>query len=427
MVLLHLCAAIRDRYPHLAFHAIHVHHGLHPDADAWGSHCESAALALRIPLVIKHVNALPVAGESPEEAARNARYGAFSQHIHPGDLLLLAHHQDDQAETVLLQLLRGAGLEGISGMPSCTSYHEGFLLRPLLNVSSKQIADWASDYKIKWIDDPSNSQDRYDRNYLRHEIMPLLRRRWPATSEVISRSARHAASAAAHQKERQHNLGLLVTNPKGQLDLSACRTLSTDDRALALRSWISNQVDRMPSEKFINELWMTFGESEPDREPRLQMPDGSSLLRYRESVYRIKHLLEPKPCRWSQWPVTLQLPNNNGQFVMSGSDAPIPFPPVTLGGQLYVSYRMGGERIRLKGREGHHELKDLFQAAGIPPWIRSRMPLLYKDDLLISIGGVWTNEEATSITSLFGKLHPRWIPPEGLDPEDVIGRLWLNS
>ena len=183
----------------------------------------------------------------------------------------------------------------------------------------------------------------------------------------------------------------------------------------------------MPSEKFINELWTAFGESEPDREPRLKMPDGSSLLRYRETVYRIKHLPEPKPCRWDQCPVTLQLPDGNGQFVMSGSDAPIPYPPEILEGQLHVSYRKGGERIRLKGREGHHDLKDLFQDAGIPPWIRCRMPLLFMDDLLISIGGVWTNEEATSITSLFGKLHPRWIPPEGLDPEDVIGRLWMKS
>jgi len=181
-VLLHLAAQTQSCRMDLAIRALHIHHGLHADADAWTAHCQSNCLSLGIPLTVLRVDAGKRPGQSPEEVARHARYRAIESLIGPGDTVLLAQHRDDQAETLLLQLLRGAGLDGLAAMPVRSRLGAGHLLRPLLDCSRAQLAYYANEHGLAWVEDPSNQELIFDRNFLRREVMPLLRSRWPGLS-----------------------------------------------------------------------------------------------------------------------------------------------------------------------------------------------------------------------------------------------------
>ena len=193
--LLHAMHGLRAQQRGIILCAVHVHHGLRPEADQWAAHCMSVCAALEIPCQVLHVQARPAAGESPEDAARCARYQALRDVIGAGDCLLTAHHQDDQAETLLLQLLRGAGVAGLAGMPACAAFGTGLLARPLLSHSRAELRAYAERHGLHWVEDGSNAETGYDRNYLRHEILPRLRARWPATAAVLTRSAGHCAAA----------------------------------------------------------------------------------------------------------------------------------------------------------------------------------------------------------------------------------------
>ncbi|MGB5260270.1 MAG: tRNA lysidine(34) synthetase TilS, partial [Gammaproteobacteria bacterium] len=194
-VLLHAMATLRERFA-ITLGAVHVHHGLQADADAWANHCRRVCAGYDIPLSVLHADARPVQGESPEAAARHARYTALADWLAPDHCLLTAQHQDDQAETLLLQLLRGAGVHGLASMPVCTAFGEGTHFRPLLLLRRAALHDYALAAGLEWIEDPSNAETGIDRNFLRHAVMPLLQSRWPALSGNLSRSAAHAAEAA---------------------------------------------------------------------------------------------------------------------------------------------------------------------------------------------------------------------------------------
>lgn len=183
-VLVHALAGLRAEL-RLPVRALHVHHGLQPQADDWVVHCEAVCRQLEIPLLVEQLDLAPGAGESIEAAARAARYAAIAKHLRRDEMLLTAQHRDDQAETLLLQLLRGAGLEGLSGMPGCRAWQGGWHARPLLDVDREALAVYARDHQLQWIEDPSNLDERFDRNYLRHRVMPLLRARWPSATTTL--------------------------------------------------------------------------------------------------------------------------------------------------------------------------------------------------------------------------------------------------
>jgi tRNA(Ile)-lysidine synthase len=175
--------------------AIHVHHGLHPNADRWARHCGKLAKQLGVRLETVRVKVRPAAGDSLEAAAREARYAALAARLKPGEVLLTAHHQDDQLETVFLQLLRGAGIAGLAAMPEVAPFAQGQLIRPLLTLSRAQLEAWARDETLEWIEDDTNANERFDRNFLRRSVLPLIRSRWPGAAGAVSRTARHAADA----------------------------------------------------------------------------------------------------------------------------------------------------------------------------------------------------------------------------------------
>ncbi len=195
-VLLSLLAAIRARLEPVELHIVHVNHDLSPNAAKWAQHCAMVCQALKLPYQALNVDATPMVGESQEAAARNARYQALEQLLVAGDALCTAHHQEDQAETLLLQLMRGAGPKGLAAMPESAPLGEALLLRPLLGVSRDTLCSYAQTQGLEWIDDESNFDTRFDRNYLRREVMPRLKKRWPAAAQTVSRSAAHCAKAS---------------------------------------------------------------------------------------------------------------------------------------------------------------------------------------------------------------------------------------
>ena len=247
-VLLHLSASIDEIKSKIT--AVYVHHGLQQEADVWEKHCELVCLNLDVAYKCLKVNAQKAIGQSPEEAARDARYHVFKSLLARNDVLLLAQHREDQMETVLLQLFRGAGVQGLSGMPIATDFGPGTMCRPLLDVSKQDIENYAECNKLEWIEDPSNKSDEFDRNFLRNQILPQLKQRWPALDKTIARSARHCASNhSVTQGLAQALLIQLFDATDCTLNISQLLELDVNKQYLVLRQWFASQKLRMPSEK----------------------------------------------------------------------------------------------------------------------------------------------------------------------------------
>ncbi len=392
-VLLHLCAASPAFKGKIT--AVYVHHGLQSEAEAWGGHCRSIAKALGVRFVLLRVNALAKPGESPEEAARNARYQALQSLINQGDVLLLAQHQEDQLETVLLQLFRGSGLKGLSGMPESMAFGSGLLLRPLLDVPKQAINSYAKAHALQWVEDPSNQLSDYDRNFLRNGIVPLLRQRWPALAKTVSRSAKHCAQAQSLVSVLARDLFLTVFNEvDGTLAISQLQRLDMAEQQLVIRHWFGHWGLKMPAQAVISRLFAQVLAAREDSGPVLA-GRGYCLRRYRDKLYCLRQLeFEPEVCAVQRWP------KGQASIKVSHQQA-LSYAPSSVGilqehwekAVVEIRPRSGGEKIHLPGREGRHDLKKLFQEAGVPPWERLTIPLVYLDNKLAAVGDLWISAD----------------------------------
>ncbi len=271
-VLLHLlvraCKLPRAR---LTLRALHVDHGLQPAAADFRRFCRSTARRWRVPLKVVKVEVGLSRGDSLEQAAREARRAAFATQLAPGELLLTAQHADDQLETLLLALLRGAGPAGLAAMPAAMPFAGSQLLRPLLDVERASLAAYARAHELGWIDDPTNEQLRFDRNYLRTRALPLLRARWPALARTAGRSARHCASAI-ETLARAAARDLEVAADGVDLDITVLRRWSAARRAQVLRLWIQQAGARAPNERHLREIEAMLV-ARVDAHPQLRLPD----------------------------------------------------------------------------------------------------------------------------------------------------------
>ena len=388
-VLLHLCAAITGLRERIT--AVYVHHGLQAEAEFWARHCEKTAKSLGIDFIVLRVNAVAGQGASPEEAARNARYTALKSLIGVNDALLVAQHRDDQLETVLLQLFRGSGLRGLSAMPETMAFGRGVLLRPLLNVSKLTIDAYAQAHKLKWVDDPSNLRHDYDRNFLRNAVLPLLKQRWPSCDKTVARSARHCADAQIVISTLAEELFHQVFNVADKtLCISQLRSYEITRQQLVIREWFQALNLKMPTQAFVDRLQSEVLSAREDSDPVLS-GQGYCVRRYRDKLYCLKQVA-PEIVRASIWSV--------GQTTIRVSDLQtLSCVPASAGisskqwqnAAITIRARSGGEKIRLPGRKGHHALKKLFQEAGIPPWERETIPLVYLDDKLAAVGDLWVS------------------------------------
>ncbi|MEJ2657252.1 MAG: tRNA lysidine(34) synthetase TilS [Desulfobacterales bacterium] len=391
-VLLHVLVSLRDELPPLQ--AVHVNHGLQAQAVDWEKHCAQVCQDFDCPLDILHVDARPSDGESPEAAARGARYDALREYCRQGDQLLTAHHQDDQAETLLNQLLRGAGPAGLSAMPRIAPFSPGtWHARPLLEITRPELKAYAETAGLTWVDDPTNTDTHLARNYLRHQVMPVLTQHWPSAGATLARAARHQAEAwALLQTLGRQDIEAGQGSRPDCLSVQALRRLPTNRARNAIRVWLHDKGLPMPSEARLARILedvLTAGE---DRMPCVDWP-GAEVRRYRDDLYAFAPLPPHDPSTIYEWNPNepLELPALN--LCLTQQDLlDLGVDVTALDTPLTVRFRQGGERCRPKGRNETHELKKLLQEEGVPPWERERIPLVYAGERLITVMSFWVCE-----------------------------------
>ncbi|VAX09701.1 tRNA(Ile)-lysidine synthetase [hydrothermal vent metagenome] len=389
MALLHAMAELQAQYtPKLV--AIHVNHGLQVAADDWAKHCKTTCHDLDVALIEINLNLEINKGESIEAMARNARYQAIKEQMTAGDMLLTAHHQDDQAETLLLQLMRGSGPSGLAAMPQSTEFGPGFHGRPLLGFSRKQLQAYASAEGLVWVEDSSNQDRRFDRNFLRQEIVPLLQQRWPAMSRTISRSASHCAEAQALIDEMAGaDLDTVQSEDGTTLSVNGLIALPAPRCRAVLRAWVKMRGYKVPDAVRLEQIQTEVLAAAPDRKPVVHW-SGVEVRRYRDRLFLMTPLLSHDPSEVLAWDgqSPLLLPAGLGVLTTSLGVSGIALDQWSAG-DIEVRFRTGGERCLLIGRNHSHSLKKLLQEQGIPPWQRDRIPLIYIHGQLAAVGDLW--------------------------------------
>lgn len=384
VVLLHLFTLLRTEYP-LAFSAIHVHHGISPNADHWAHTCQQLCTELDIPLHISRISLQGRAKLGLEAAARHARYAEF-QH-QDAQYIALAHHRDDQAETFMLQLLRGAGAKGLAGMPVLRQQpdHPSYL-RPLLDSDRSAILDWAKQFELRWIEDESNQDTRYARNFLRHDILPLLNQRYPAWRATIARSAHNLAEADQLLDELAQLDAAQAIHNQG-INCHYLASLSPARARNLLRHFLATHALGMPSQIRLAEMLEQLTHADADSSITISH-DGHTLHRFQHYAYLIKQLPPPAHnCRW-HW-------QGEAQLALTELGGLLTFRQNQTKGldqsklhDINIRLRQGGETFRPDCQRPNRRLKILLQEASIPPWLRDRTPLIYSGDTLIHVPGI---------------------------------------
>jgi len=437
-----LLAALASKVPQERLRAVHVDHGLHTRSGEWAEHCRSVARDLRVPLEVIQISVPRRRGHSLEATARDLRYQALAGTLRKDEVLLTAHHADDQLETVLLQLFRGAGLAGLAAMPEwapfagagLAPFAGAGLARPLLTRTRHELQDWARERALRWVEDETNLDERFDRNYLRRQILPLIQSRWKGAATAVARSARHAAQA-------QRLLDALAradverASDGPDLSLKSLRALHPDRRRNALRFWITRSGFRAPDARRLEELAGPLIAARPDSHPRLSW--GDAVVRRHADVLSIAPAPEaargasrdqggrqlpaasrgPPPSasrdatarsvKWSwqsqpliDWPVgsmKLELrPHAHGAIDLDA-----------LPDTLVIRTRAGGERLRPRRGGARRALKSLLQEAHVPLEERARLPLLFSGKTLLAAGARWLDAsiQATSASAHRGRLQ----------------------
>lgn len=376
-VLLHALASdadVRER----GLRALHVHHGLHSDADAWVAHCESVCGALGVPLKVVRVDVQR--GSGPEAAARAARHAAYADALAEGEAMALAHHRDDQAETFLLRALRGSGPEGLAAMPARRACGRGTLWRPLLAVPRAALLDHARTHSLHWIEDPSNVDSALDRNFLRARVLPLLRERWPEADAALARSAALSTEATALLVPGDvDGLALASTDDPTVLSRSALALMPRERRARVLRRWVASLgLPALPAggvARIESDLLPA-----PADAGACYAWQGAEVRAWRDGLHAGRPVA-PLPSDWAtRWDGRAALPLPGGGTLRLD-------PVGAFDASVAVRARVGGERIALPGRNHSHALKHVFQDLGVPPWLRMAMPLLVDGDGAVLAAG----------------------------------------
>jgi tRNA(Ile)-lysidine synthase len=404
-VLLDLLARLRGPR-RFALAALHVHHGLSPRADEWAAFCERAAARLAVPLRIERVHVDREDARGLEAAARAARYAALSRE--QAKFVALAHHLDDQAETVLLQALRGAGLKGISAMGEAKVVGAATWLRPLLRVPREALQRYAQARSLEWVEDESNELTAFDRNFLRHEALPMLARRFPQLRESLARLARHAASA----DELLESLGREDAGEdamRAGLAVERLRALAPVRQANALRQFLAAHTLAMPSEARLADMLRQILSSRDDA--RVLLPhDDRALVRHqgRIMVDELPRAEPPWTVRWRGERV-IALGAGRGEVRFADSDGPAIDLARTAEPAWRIAPRAGGERLRLDPSRPTRTLKNLLQEHRVPVWRRGELPLLFHGEQLVWVPGIGIACDYRAAPGKRG-LEPAWVP-----------------
>lgn len=386
IVLLHALVGLRDELKR-PLRAVHVHHGLYSNADEWAIHCQTVCRDWSVPLELCHLQIERQPGESLEALARVARYRAFERLLPARAMLLTAHHGNDQAETILLQLLRGAGPAGLAGAAELRALGAGWLARPLLEISRRNVRDYAVSHGLCWIEDPSNMDRSFDRNYLRHEIMPLLHSRWPGADAALLRSAKHCSDAQGILNEVAASLFAdEPSNTAFRLQVKFLLGLTADKQRLVLRYWLRCGGLPMPDTNRLTRIVDEVARARDDAAPCVSWP-GAEIRRFQGLLCAMPPLpAVPDDVRLSwQNGTILRLPMDLGSLKWEVGGLSLDKTAVDAG---RVEIRFGenvGATVPF-GRRGRRSFKRLCQEWGVPPWLRQRVPMVFIDGRLAAIG-----------------------------------------
>lgn len=386
VALLRSLAEIRSQLP-APLKAIHINHGLQPQAPEWVRFCQDLCLELRVPCTVVNVNIERNTGGSLEARARQARYEAIKNHLGSGEAVVTAHHQDDQVETVLLHLVKGAGTNGLAAMPVWRSFADGFLFRPLLGIRRAQLMDWLTKREFSWVEDESNQNLDYDRNYLRHEILPKLEARWSGTVACLARSARlQAAQSEINAVLAKLDLATVEEFPRGTLAIDKVLTLTPARRDNLLYWWLCNKGPKViPSQRQLEVLHHDLLLAGRCAHPGMKI--GNVMLRrYQNSLYKIAWRDDP-PIGAFEWRLNRPLELPQMGLYLEPQILLRLFHEFNENTLLTLCFRQGGERFKPRGSAHSRRLKQLFQVWRVPVWKRERVGLIYYQGKLVMIWG----------------------------------------
>ena len=368
----------REQLP-APIHAVHFHHGLHDEADAWVDHCSSFCRERDIPFQSEKLEIVPVKRSSQEEEARNCRYRAVGTILGDQHMYLTAHHAEDQAETLFLNLMRGSGIEGLAGIPVLRNLENGWVARPLLDRHRVDLERYLEARGINWLTDSSNEDTAFDRNYLRHDLFPQLEQRWPGLVRRLSRTARNArVSAAAMAIFIENQSGDLIRD-KLKMPLQKLLELDPEMQTLIVRQWLRRHEVPVLPEARLREFLDQLAGSELTSQAEVQWEDWM-IKRYQRDLW-LHHRKPFMACPEIEWQsgMELGLGPDSGCLRLVGE-------PVTLPEAWLVRSRKEGDRIRLLPNGPSHKIKQFFQSAFVPPWLRSGIPVLEWEGETVALG-----------------------------------------
>ncbi|WP_371372714.1 tRNA lysidine(34) synthetase TilS [Thalassotalea aquiviva] len=401
-VLLHSAVTLlRQKRLKSSLKVIHVNHGLSANADSWQQFCQQQSAQYHVPFSGYKVEIDVHGKESIEALARDARYKVFMEQSEPNAVILTGHHQDDQVETFLLALKRGAGVQGLGAMQSLRRLDNDknlTLARPLLSLSREQIESYARRQQLAWIEDESNADERFDRNFIRAQVIPLLTQRWPGISQTISRSARHCQQAHKLIRQQASDDLAYCLNEDSSLSIKSLCQIPPNRQPQVLRQFVNEYVGQPPSTKQLEELVTACFDAKVDKNPQIKLA-GAIIRRYQSNLYITKAFMDVGGWQWqhqfdqSFTSQSIVLPDGLGRLTLTKVNR----EAVTLApNQWQVSLPSIQQQIKLgfehtnpkclpAYRNKRRELKKIFQELNVPTWQRKRSPILFFDDRVVSV------------------------------------------
>lgn len=421
-VLLHLCMTLREQGIIRSLEAIHVNHGLSPDAALWQRFCEALCQRWSVPITSRHVVVPRAAGTGLEAAARTMRYQQYKEVLQPGDCLLQAHHLNDQAETLLYRAVRGCGVHGLAAIPRARALGAAMILRPLLDIPGEAIHAYARRHQLEWVEDESNRDVTCDRNFLRHEVVPQLNQRWPGALNNLGHLAKDAADVAALLDQVAETDLQQVLSVKGIpyhrkvpiLDGACLKSLPDYRQRNVLRHWLRSQGFSLPARTVIQSVLSDLVSAARDACP-LVCWDGCEVRRHENAIVAMRPpgALTPFSCQLTlAGGDSLDLPGNGRihaeyhkqalSWILVRSDV----------SDLSLGYRpdIKVAAFRLPGRTGRKSLKKWLNELGVPVWVRDRLPVLHRDGELVAIPGLLVSAGYVAAADQPGIAY-RWQSP----------------
>lgn len=395
-VLLHVCWRLREKGLISQVSALHIDHGLQSYSHDWRIKCQIDCEKYKIPFDFETLNLGEEIQTNIEACARNARYQIFEKFVHEQSFLLLAHHENDQAETLLFRLIRGCGIAGAAAMPTCRRLGNGYLLRPLINVNKQQIEQYAVENQLQWIEDPSNQSESFSRNYLRHQVMPLLFKKWPSVSRSFARFAQLASEQndllkALAEEDAEH-----ILTPHGEVQVEPLLRLSLVRQKNLLHQVGAKKLQYAPTHSEVSQIISQLPAALDGAQINIDFADGRVRSYLGRLIITAKSEPHAKfmPQYWEDLESPLKL-DNGVKLEASVNDEPglrLPKEDET----VKVSARVGGEKLCPDYRMKSTSLKKIYQELAVPPWQREWLPIISYNDQIVAVPGVFVEKSFLS-------------------------------